>query len=127
MKHWRQTLATYVYNHCNIQIYFYSIYIKHLQYISKTSETFLKCELTIYIVSRCGHLRRLHRGVAVVAAYEVGGLPHQGLSLLLALAAAVVSLGRTGTAGRMAEVQEQRRTSSKEQQKVARTAKEKQE
>ena len=68
-----------------------------------------------------------HRGAAVVAAYEAGGFSHQDLTLLLALAAAVVSLGRTGTAGRMAEVQEQRRTSSKEQQKGARTAKEKQE
>jgi hypothetical protein len=53
MKHWRQTLATYVYNHCNIcnisiyfcnicniLIYFCNIHMKHLQHTPKTAETF---------------------------------------------------------------------------------------
>ena len=42
VKHWEQTFATYVYNHCNIcniQIYFCNIHTKHLQHISETSET----------------------------------------------------------------------------------------
>ena len=43
MTHWGRTLATYVYNHCNmcnIPIYFCNIRMKHLKHISKTSETF---------------------------------------------------------------------------------------
>jgi hypothetical protein len=32
MKHWKQKLATYVYNHFNIPIYFCNIHIKHLQH-----------------------------------------------------------------------------------------------
>jgi hypothetical protein len=42
IKHWKQKLATYVYNYCNtcnIQIYFCNICMKHLQHTSKTSET----------------------------------------------------------------------------------------
>ena len=42
MKHWEQTFATYVYNHCNIcniPIYFCNIHLKHLQHTSETSET----------------------------------------------------------------------------------------
>jgi hypothetical protein len=38
MKHFEQTLATFVYsycNMCNILIYFYNIYMQHLQHISK--------------------------------------------------------------------------------------------
>jgi hypothetical protein len=38
MKHWEQTLATYVYNHCNIcniSIYFCNTHIKHLQHTLK--------------------------------------------------------------------------------------------
>ena len=41
MKHWEQTLATYIYNHCNIcniLIYFCDICMKHLQHTSETSE-----------------------------------------------------------------------------------------
>jgi hypothetical protein len=44
--HWEKTLATYVYNHCNIcdiPIYFCNVYLKHLQHTFKTFET-----LTIY-------------------------------------------------------------------------------
>jgi hypothetical protein len=39
MKHWKQTFATYVYNHCNIPIYFRNIHIKHWQHTSETSAT----------------------------------------------------------------------------------------
>ena len=42
MKHLEQTLATYVYNHCNIcnvLIYFCNIYMKHLQHAYKTPKT----------------------------------------------------------------------------------------
>ena len=42
MKHWKEKLATYVYNHCNIcniQIYFCNIHLKQLQYTYETSET----------------------------------------------------------------------------------------
>jgi hypothetical protein len=42
MKHLKHTLETYMYNHChmsNILIYFCNIGIKHLQHVSKTSET----------------------------------------------------------------------------------------
>jgi hypothetical protein len=38
MKHWEQTLATYLWNTCNISIYFYNIHIKHLQHITETLE-----------------------------------------------------------------------------------------
>ena len=41
IKHWEQTFATYVYNHCNIcniLIYFYNIHTKRLQHTSNTSE-----------------------------------------------------------------------------------------
>jgi hypothetical protein len=40
MKHFEQTLATYVYCHCNIPIYFCNIHMKHLQYTSETLETY---------------------------------------------------------------------------------------
>jgi hypothetical protein len=43
MKHWKQTFATYVYNHCNIcniPIYFCNIHLKHLQHTSKTFKTY---------------------------------------------------------------------------------------
>jgi hypothetical protein len=42
MKHLEQTLATYVYNHCNmcnIPFYFFNIHMKYLQHTSETSET----------------------------------------------------------------------------------------
>ena len=42
MEHLERTLATYVYNHCNmcnIMIYFCNIQMKHLQHISEISET----------------------------------------------------------------------------------------
>jgi hypothetical protein len=42
MKHLKQTLATYVYNHCNIcniSIYLCNIHMKHMQHTSETSET----------------------------------------------------------------------------------------
>jgi hypothetical protein len=42
MKHWEHTLATYVYNHCNIcniLIYFCNIHMKHLKHISETTKT----------------------------------------------------------------------------------------
>jgi hypothetical protein len=42
MKHLEQTLATYVYSHCNIcniPIYFYNIHMKHLQHTSESSKT----------------------------------------------------------------------------------------
>jgi hypothetical protein len=42
MKYWKQKLATYVYNHCNIcntPIYFYNIRMKYLQPTYKTYET----------------------------------------------------------------------------------------
>ena len=41
MENWEQTLATYVYNHCNIcsiPIHFCNIYMKHLQHTSETYE-----------------------------------------------------------------------------------------
>ena len=41
MKHLELTLATYVYNHCNmcnITIYFYNIHMEHLQHTSQISE-----------------------------------------------------------------------------------------
>jgi hypothetical protein len=63
MKHWRQTLAIYVYNHfniCNIQSTFatsvrttYNIPLKHLKH--------LKCTLATCIISRCCLLRYQHR------------------------------------------------------------------
>jgi hypothetical protein len=43
MKHLEQSLATYVYNYCNIYniwIYFCNIHMKHLQHTSETFETF---------------------------------------------------------------------------------------
>jgi hypothetical protein len=46
MKHLEQTLATYVYSHCNmcnIRIYFYNIHIKHLQHTSEISKTLGIC------------------------------------------------------------------------------------
>jgi hypothetical protein len=51
MKHFEQTLTTYVYsycNMCNIPIYFYNIHMQHLQYISET----LKHTLATYASSR---------------------------------------------------------------------------
>jgi hypothetical protein len=42
MKYLKETLATYVYSHCNIcynPIYFYNIYTKHLQDTSVMSTT----------------------------------------------------------------------------------------
>ena len=42
MKYFKQTLATYMYSHCNmcnIPIYFCNIYMKQLQHTSETSET----------------------------------------------------------------------------------------
>jgi hypothetical protein len=39
MKHWEQELATYVYNHCNITIYFCNIRMKYLQHTSETFKT----------------------------------------------------------------------------------------
>ena len=42
VKHWEQTFATYVYNHCNIYnipIYFCNIRMKQLKHTSKTTET----------------------------------------------------------------------------------------
>jgi hypothetical protein len=39
MKYLEHMLATYVYNHCNIPIYFCNIHIKHLQRTSETPET----------------------------------------------------------------------------------------
>jgi hypothetical protein len=43
MKHLERTLATYVYNHCNIcniSVSFCNIHMKHLQHTSETSETY---------------------------------------------------------------------------------------
>ena len=43
MKHWKQTFATYVYNHCNIcniSIYIYNIRMKQLQHTHETPETY---------------------------------------------------------------------------------------
>jgi hypothetical protein len=39
MKHWEQTFMTYLYNYCNIPIYFCNIHLNHLQHISETPET----------------------------------------------------------------------------------------
>jgi hypothetical protein len=61
-------------NACNVPL-------KHLKH--------LKCELAICITSRCRLLRRLHRGATAIAASEAGGLPCQGLTLLLVLAVPV--------------------------------------
>jgi hypothetical protein len=44
MKHLEQTLATYVYGHCNIcniSIYFCNIHVKHLQHTFETLETYI--------------------------------------------------------------------------------------
>jgi hypothetical protein len=41
VKHWKQKLATYIYNHCNITIYFCNIHMKHLQHTFKTFETYI--------------------------------------------------------------------------------------
>ena len=41
MKHWEQTLETYVYKplqHMHISIYFFNIHMKHLQRVSETSK-----------------------------------------------------------------------------------------
>ena len=46
MKHWEQTVATYVYNHCNIcniPIYFCNIRMKHLKHTYETSKTLETC------------------------------------------------------------------------------------
>ena len=46
LKYLEQTLATYVYSHCNIcniLIYFCNIRMKHLQHISETLETLETC------------------------------------------------------------------------------------
>jgi hypothetical protein len=43
LKHLEQTLAIYVYSHCNIyniSIYFCSIHVKHLQHVYKTLKTY---------------------------------------------------------------------------------------
>ena len=93
MKHWGQTLAIYVYYHCNIwniAIYFCNIHVKQLKYASNTSETF---QMYTSIISRCGLLRRLHRDAVAVARGEAGGLPRQGPALLLALAAPIGIVG----------------------------------
>jgi hypothetical protein len=41
IKHLKQTLATYMYNHCkcSISIYFCNIHMKHLQHTSETCKT----------------------------------------------------------------------------------------
>jgi hypothetical protein len=42
MKYLKQTLATYMYSHCNIYnipIYFCNIHMKHLQHTPRTSKT----------------------------------------------------------------------------------------
>jgi hypothetical protein len=73
----------------------------------------LKCKLATYIISRCGLLRRLHRGAAAVATGEAAGLPHQGLTLLLALVVSVGDVGpgewrsRRSGRGRVEQEQEQ--------------------
>jgi hypothetical protein len=71
MKHWRHTLATYVYNHCNIcniPIYFCNIRVKQLKHTSKASETFqiYTCNMHHILVrspppSALGHRSRSRR------------------------------------------------------------------
>jgi hypothetical protein len=44
MKHLKHVLETRVYSHsniCNIQIYFYNVYMKYLQYKSETLEIYV--------------------------------------------------------------------------------------
>ena len=99
MKHWEQTLATYVSTIATSRSTFATsvrnsrnIPLKHLKHF--------KCTLATCIMSWCGLLRRQHRGTPAVAGGEAGGLPRQGPTLLLALA---MSLGGTGSgAGAMA-------------------------
>jgi hypothetical protein len=92
MKHWGHTLATYVYNHCNIcniPIYFCNNRMKHLQHIPLKHLKHLKCALETCIVSQCGLLRCLHRGAVAVALSDI----YQGPTLLLVLVAPVGIFG----------------------------------
>jgi hypothetical protein len=60
MKHLKQTLAAYVYSHCNIcniPIYFYNIYMKHLQHTSETSAT-----IETYVCNMGERPRQVHFG-----------------------------------------------------------------
>jgi hypothetical protein len=102
IKHWGQTLATYVYNYCNISIYFCNIAIyfcnirmKHLQHTSKITEIFKLYTCKMHRIpmrppppSASGR----QRAVDVVGG-KAGGLPCQGLALLLALAMHVSIVG----------------------------------
>ena len=45
MKHCEQRFATYVYNHCNILIYFCNMHTKYLKHTSETFETYTGAEL----------------------------------------------------------------------------------
>ena len=67
MKHLKQTLATYMYSHCNIcniPIYFCNIQMKHLQH---TSETYERIET---YVCNIGRGRGLSISVVMVRAGE---------------------------------------------------------
>ena len=67
MKYLERTLATYVYNYCNmgsITIYFCNIHMKHLQHTTKTSETIetyawnMRFQRNIYLLLRTMKARR---------------------------------------------------------------------
>jgi hypothetical protein len=86
MKHLEQTLARYVYRHCNIcniSIYFCNIYIKRLQYTTETIETYAwNTRNTPLLLRRMEARRRMEftggsRGIATVdqidSAYRKAG------------------------------------------------------
>jgi hypothetical protein len=64
MKHLKQTLATYVYNHCNmcnITIYFCNIYLKHLRHTSETYSCDMRFQRNISLL--LGRIEAHHRVV----------------------------------------------------------------
>jgi hypothetical protein len=69
MKHFQQTLATYVYSYCNIcniRIYFCNIYMKYLQHTSETSE---KIEMYVCNMRFQRNISLMRSRVAVATAF----------------------------------------------------------
>ena len=80
MKYWRQTLTTYVYNHCNIcniPIYFCNIGIKQLQHTSKITKIFelYTCNMHHIPVQPPPSSSLGHRRATAVAGCKAGVLP----------------------------------------------------
>jgi hypothetical protein len=74
MKYFEQTLATYVYNQCNIWIYICNIHAKHLQHtseISKTAGTYI-----YHMCFQCNMAWAVRRTDVVELAVASGTSPH---------------------------------------------------